>query len=458
MFSARRGERPRPWNWKDQETAYRQLLDRIEWAKGFNSEVDLRALATRPDPAGEFNMSYIHAHVRPLAPGDEDARRRQSFRYPTAWFEREVISIPEFLARVDAARLGQTAQRRASERELGNLRVGALEAPLSTDGDTAAFSATGFSRMAKLPSWSWRVRLISYGPMVPLVSYSGEAPYFDTRLEFIQEWGGMEWIPEGDTHVGCCNIVVSDPRGVILGVEQQEGDAGAKVRLMGRGLSSLRLQARWTSVHSAGTLSGMGAEEVALPPIEGPAHLSVALVAENDELVDVADFSVVPVPSLPEVLEVIRRGETSLVEFKEWMKIGDSKIHKLERCVVAMANGGDVGTILVGVDDYGEIKWDGWIYGFSSKKEFASQFERRLDAVERYGKRLRDELLTKISPAPVIEVSAVGAEPDVVLKMSVFPSPEWVHDREERIWIRRNASVRPPNNTEIRAKRLSRER
>jgi hypothetical protein len=456
VFSIRRDhqdDQDRPWKWKDQESLFADLLARIEWARGLGARVDLRALATRADPNATFTFAYVHAHVRPFD-GEERTDDALSFRYPTAWFEREVVSIEEFLVRVNAARLDQTARLRSTEREQGSLRVGQLEAALQTDGDTRGLSSAGYSRRAVLPSWSWWVGLVSPQPTTPLVSYSSGAPFFETRLDLIEDFGGMRWFSTDESRVRALNVVVSDPRGVIDGIAPGKLPNTVVLNSSGQRLHELRVSARWRGRQSTGTYSTTAAAEIELPEMQGPLRLNVALVAEHDELVDIASFQLVPAPAMHEIREMIRRGETARVEFKEWIRLDDQKMHKLERCVVAMANGSEVGVILVGVADTGELKWADFLYKWIADREsIPSQFERRCVAVQQYGMALRDELLTKIAPGPVIDVEAIGLEQDVVLRMSVEPSRVWVHDREDRIWIRRNASVRPPTNEELDAKR-----
>lgn len=452
MYVVRRApDYGRPWNWHRQPEAYAQLIERIEWACQFDTRVDMRALATRPNSTDAFRLAYVHAHVRRF--GEEEAAgSRVSFNYAGARFEREIVSVREFLERLQTARIDEIAHKRAPERELGPLRVGDLELVPQTDGDSTASSHAAATKYAMEPCWWWYARLVSYGPIEPLISFSADTPIFQSRFDLLAVLGGMQRFGIGDIRPGGLNIVVSEPRGAIVGVTQDDGKRVAVV-LHGPQLERLRFHARWSGHQSSGTFTAMASESVTLPTLHGLVKLYVALVAKGDELVDVACFELIPAPATPEVLELIRQGETARVEFKEWIKLGDPKVHNLECCVVAMANGAEVGTILIGVSDVGELKWANFLYQDVSDGSFTDQLARRKAAVERYGHKLRDGLMIRIAPSPRIELRTVSVGAEVVLWMDVYPSSLLVHDSDERVWVRRNASVRPPNNAEIFAKR-----
>jgi hypothetical protein len=443
--------RPRPEPKRD--SPYEELLARVRWAaETFDPVVDLRVLVTRRDTGSPFTLRYVMATVAEpdtLAPPPK-------LDYSCLKFRHEVTSVDEFLARLDRAHLQNSEQdRRSSEREFDQFSCDDIAVVPAGVGGWCDFSTAGRSRFAQLPAWTWYAQMNSDTVPVPLVSAASGAPLVEGVAQLIEQWGALQSFRDGDDRLRSFNVVVLDHRGHF------ETNHDLRVEVGGCQADSLMVKARaW----------GWGRIEFGEWPGSEPRDLSVmfpdafsvslALVAPPDEIVDWVTIGIAKETSEEEIRQLIRRGETTTVEFKEWIKPKDKKFKDLEKAVCAMANGTEPGRVVLGVNDDGEVVWSDAVGAFGPKlKRGENDIDptpRRREAVEAYGRWVRDELRKYLEPEPDIDFEVAAIDDEFVVQILVSPARRLVRTRSDDIWIRRGASTRKPTDDELRGKLMSR--
>lgn len=150
------------------------------------------------------------------------------------------------------------------------------------------------------------------------------------------------------------------------------------------------------------------------------------------------------------LLEQIRRGEGVALEFKEWLptRPDDNKRWDLHRTVVAFANTKG-GTVLVGVDDHGNIvgvERELW-------REYADDVKGSLeDLLEAYERDIRQAVNDGINPSVGISFDRLCGGGHTVLAINVVPGRNGPYQviKTNNIYVRRGANNMKPTVDELK--------
>ena len=147
-------------------------------------------------------------------------------------------------------------------------------------------------------------------------------------------------------------------------------------------------------------------------------------------------------------------GECASCEFKPWVdpNRANVKFKEILRTVVAMGNTAG-GCIFIGVKDSGDVqRLDGKVLGRyiaeASQKlgHDASDDERKLEAIQIYGTKVRDEIQKGVNPSAELQLQPVNLESGKVLLICVDPGPQRPYELVENheVLVRSNATNRRP--------------
>jgi hypothetical protein len=147
-----------------------------------------------------------------------------------------------------------------------------------------------------------------------------------------------------------------------------------------------------------------------------------------------------------ELMNMIRRGETDSVEFKEFIRLDDrKKAADIVKAVIAFANTTG-GTILIGVSDDAEI------FGVDMHIPHDAKKAKTFDVD--YFRGIRELLKQKLNRIPAIETSTerVGDKTILAIRVSEGSAKPYVNVQTKEIFIRRGGSdVRPDPDSELRS-------
>ena len=184
---------------------------------------------------------------------------------------------------------------------------------------------------------------------------------------------------------------------------------------------------------------------VPIPVLTGSNRVELMLLSPDGKLLDRRKASILQ-RSRPEELEsLLAQGEGSRVEFKPWVNLGDDPtVVKLARAALGMANLTG-GVVLVGVSDdctpqpVGELR--------RVHEKLAEPLGRggqiALQAVEAYGRQLRDRIQRKVHKSLEISLHVFEHDAGWVLALEVAEGddkPCMTQDGD--LWIRAGASTR----------------
>ncbi len=143
-------------------------------------------------------------------------------------------------------------------------------------------------------------------------------------------------------------------------------------------------------------------------------------------------------------MDMIRRGETDAVEFKQFIRLEDKKkAAELAKAVISFANAAG-GTIFIGVTDDADIVG---VDGHVPHKEKAEAFEAD------YFAEIRKLLQEKLNRIPIVDTHSerIGDKTVFVLRVEEGSAKPYFNVQTREIFIRRGASdVRPDPDTELR--------
>jgi hypothetical protein len=146
-----------------------------------------------------------------------------------------------------------------------------------------------------------------------------------------------------------------------------------------------------------------------------------------------------------ELVELIRRGETDRVEFKEFIRSEDKrKSQDIIKTVIAFANVAG-GTIIMGVNDEAEI--------IGVDHERPNDPRKGSSFLTDYSVWLRKFIAGNLNRVPPLEIQAtlVGEKTVLVLKVGEGSEKPYVNFRTRETYIRRGANnIRPDPDTELR--------
>lgn len=443
----------RNWNVSAQE-ALRQILERLP-GLGDSAEVELRGILSKARGQEGLAFAYANFHIRPRQA--ETSIVPDSLAYGNAAFLHEVIDVPEFTRRVSDSGLVAAVDATPAAAPVA-FRIGADEHILPLSSSHTPSSSGSFSRYSEWPSSSVSIKLEAERPEGPFVRHAKDHPFLIDYLDMLRHYGGDPAISESDIRARALTVTLSDPRGRLLSVRGSGPDALA-IQAEGTELERMTTHFRWTGLR--GELLGFGSaeslQEVEARAPESARHVTVALVSADDELIDIAEIRLDRERRRHALLDLIKGGETATCEFKPWVEIGKAKLKEIEETVVAMSNGDAAGTLVIGITDLGvPQEWPKWMWnkyaGDSPKRSKSSTEERMQACAERYGHKLRDQLMIDIEPGPRLDISAVDLRPGIVLAVTVHPSPDpvHIHGLEDVHYVRRNASNRAANPKELR--------
>jgi hypothetical protein len=412
-----------------------------------------------------------YAEVTIVRPGDLPVGLSATF--PRVRALHEVLAVPDFVARFEAARSGDP---------FDCCGVKLVDHGLSRIGSVQAFSSSN--------EWSTRPCLVAQGmevstPSSPRPLAAPQSPYFDNIGELIRAVNTLPtYYGERDTRNRRFSIIINDYRANFVGYHQDEGKL--VIDAAGDELAEARFVGRIVMLNGGlHQVDEPANAEQTVNLMETANHASFSLMASDGEVLDVLQFHLpLPLP-LPltasgsggenRMLEFVRSlllmGENASVEFKPWMDLSGEKFEKTLHSVVAMANGNG-GDVVVGVDDHGDPAWSMKILGYYislAKQKLQSKGDVKegresetgsegppedfkLRAAEIYARALRDEIQKNINVSPVISVEVVSIDRGIVILMRIEPGPirPYQDKRTHRTLIRSNATNRSPTAAEIR--------
>lgn len=200
-------------DWGVSETLFSDILQRVEWADAQGCQVDLRALASRASEGEPFRYYYIHAHVWP---GQQALEVMAPRLFHHAMFQREVLSIRDFLARCQGMNQGATS----------SFRCGDMDFEVRTQGSgrlDGCFDSS--SRFSSFACWSWTQSLSSPSPRGPFPQLNGDGERWSKLYELVVEHGGMRSCDPGwDERYYGFNVVVADPRARVVAARVEGTD------------------------------------------------------------------------------------------------------------------------------------------------------------------------------------------------------------------------------------------
>lgn len=426
----------RRWN-PQPDRSITPLIDRIQWAnQRFECEVELRGIAILDGSGGMYDWSYIRAVVGPKG---SKTTARQSLSYPDVRFEHEFITVASFLERFEELR-----ENEAQNQYTGSFEIGGFTARLrSTQTGWENLSKTSDDRMCSSPHWvaERAIRAPSSRSDI-LVSSEPGHPLYRGVSDLREDMGGYAVYQLNDSRLHSFVIFVVDQRSWFRSLLAT--DEGVQVSIGGLELSETIIQARINGHAWSARAAGV----VLLPPFEPPARVQMALVEPKDDLIDWKVWDVYPAADTSELRELIIGGENELVEFKPWVSLGDSKLGEIVDTVIAMANGDVPGTIIIGIDDYGQsatwkIMKDYEAAARTEGNAFSDQLSMRTAAAECYAVKLLDRIRERISPFPPIKRDVLEYGEGVVLRLQVAPGPLMVmREGLHHVLVRRGASNR----------------
>jgi hypothetical protein len=148
-----------------------------------------------------------------------------------------------------------------------------------------------------------------------------------------------------------------------------------------------------------------------------------------------------------ELLDMIRHGETDAVEFKEFIRLDDTRDKKVDdivKAVVSFANTAG-GTILIGVADNTEI--------LGVDGQFPNDAKKAQTFVEDYFRAIRELLKKRLNRIPPVEMRSeyFGDKTVFVIRVEEGSAKPYFNLQTREIFVRRGANdVRPDPDTDLR--------
>jgi hypothetical protein len=439
----------------DAESRFEKFLARLREAAEEHLRVEARVVAVQVDGALDAWVP-AYGEIAVVRAGDVAKGPSRAYRRVRAVYE--VMTISDFLTRFVSARGGGPF-------ECGGLRF-------ATHGMNQSWYVGAYASWSE---WSINPCIVATAqeqqvPPVPEPLAAPNAPYHHNISELIES---VRTLPDtgryGERGRRRFSIILNDYRARFTGYRQE--DDRLLLELRGDQLDCVRLVGRILCTNGMTQVTHPAQSEVEITVSETAAHGSFSLLAEDGEILDVAELQLpasVPGPPLHEstaefVRKILRAGEHALAEFKPWMDLTGEKFDKALHTVVAMANG-QGGHLVIGVDDHGDPAWAAKILGKylsqATQKRRAragadhnssnSPEDPRPRAVEIYGRELRDAIQRNINFSPEIGLQIVSLDGDLVLLLRIDPGHQrpYQDKRSNRTFIRSNATNRSPTAVE----------
>jgi len=302
----------------------------------------------------------------------------------------------------------------------------------------------------------------------PFVSARG-FPYCDNVYELVQAIAGFgTFYFNRDARRRNLHLIIWKYRGRFSALDFQ--DSKLQISVEGRLLERFQVSGRVLGYDWEKQFRYPAHQRLDLPLQEQPLRVEAALVAEDDEIVDLVrhDLDALvqrgtdKMQSTAELIDkCLRHGESATVEYKPFVSLeeGEAKREEILETVLAMANA-QGGYVLLGVNDQGvpQFNPDAWkaIVGRARKGqgEALPTPGRREDlekAVAAYGVRLRDFIQKRVNRSLALPVHVEFKESSPILVLVVGSGGEkpYMDVRDNSVWFRANATNRRPSEAEL---------
>ena len=269
----------------------------------------------------------------------------------------------------------------------------------------------------------------------------------------------------GDGRIGTINFVILRSAGRIRSVTP-DAQGALSVVVEGSSLAGVQVVGRFISPHGQQQFREPVLEgaELRLIPTATPIAATVALVASNGDLLDLARVDLQGIVVSPGIDEEWLRaaaaaGESGVIEFKPYVNLsGDKKWEEVLQTCVAFANSSG-GVMFIGLDDQGEANFGGAeqrivrAHGAAPSVAGGQPETAALDQlVTSYAARLRDRIQQFVNRSIDMSTSilTIGIAPVVVLRVDQGNARPYMDTRDNSIWVRANATTRRPTEDELR--------
>jgi hypothetical protein len=301
-------------------------------------------------------------------------------------------------------------------------------------------------------------------------------PYFDNAYELVNSISQFRTFHFGrDSRRQNLHLILWKYRGRFSSFSFQDGSL--QINVEGQFIDQLQVSGRIAGFGWEHPFNCPARNQLSLSIRDQPRRIEAALVAKNDEIVDLIrdEFSILgqnnesqPIAEI--VDRCLHQGENVAVEYKPFVNLskdGEGKREEIIRTALAMANT-QGGHILLGVDDQGIPNFlrqgipdpNAWkaIVGYSEKKEqqgiafkMPDGREEIEEKVLRHGVQLRDFIQKRSNRSLLISVDIYFKESSPILVLRIEPGEDkpYMDVRDHSVWFRANATNRRPTEAEL---------
>jgi len=380
-------------------------------------------------------LCMIHAFPNEIRHNQEKSRLYKRAHLLEAWLKPEELpifikQIPQRIIRIDGEEitLGQTTQFREYEY-------------LPSNNDYSSY-----------PGSLYRAQQFEGLPSLhdPLLAY--DLTFYPNAYEAIRHWGGIRDFHGGsDARIGSVFVFLPECRVRFESLIYNGNALNLSIKLTEPVIAGLRIKGAWqyagvsTSFEKPVTSPTLSIDL----PLEAEA-LEIHLIGPDETIYDYRRETrfwttghdrilqtVKEEPGEAAVRDARKLGEGEMVEFKPFLRFGDSKQDELIRTTIAFANTKG-GRIFIGIDD------DCGISGIEKGlyKEAHRHQRSPEQGLENYIGQLRQTIAGALNKTLSLEIVPIKMEGDILLLIEVPEGDRkpYAHVRTNAIYIRRGAN------------------